>query len=228
MGWWVADVWNSPTQGPVWVVSWLVWVIGAIVLHELAHGWAALRMGDPTPRASGHMTWNPVVHMGQFSLIALAIFGIAWGAMPVDPTRMRGRHAEAIVAIAGPAMNLALAIVSTACLIVWVPLASGSLVASMTVGEPLASNLAAFFFIGAFINLILMLFNLIPVMPLDGGRIAAHYIRPYREFVETEHGTWISLGGMLLFFWFAGGLIFPMARGIIDSISQGVWSVLGL
>lgn len=228
MGWWVQDLWNEPTRGPVWVVSWLVWVIASIVLHELAHGWAALRLGDPTPRVTGHMTWNPLVHMGPYSLGALAIFGIAWGAMPVDPSRMRGRHADALVAVAGPAMNLALAIVATTCLILWRPLADGSLISGMTIGEPLGGNLASFLFIGAFLNVILLMFNLIPVMPLDGGRILAHYVRPYRDFVHTEHGMWISLGGMLLFFWFAGGIIFPAATNLVLDVSDAAWRLMGV
>lgn len=228
MGWWVADFWNHASYGPVWVVSWLVWVIVSIVLHELAHGWAALYHGDTTPRDTGHMTWNPLVHMGHFSLIALAVFGIAWGAMPVDPSRMRGRHADAVVSAAGPAMNLLLALIALICLIIWRPLADGSLISGMTIGEPLGGNLTAFFFIGAFINLLLLLFNLLPVMPLDGGRITAHYIRPYREFVQTEHGMWISLGGMLLFFFFAFRFIIPAAMGAIESVTKAAWSVLGV
>lgn len=228
MGWWVADVWNEPTQGPVWVVSWLVWVVASIVLHELAHGWAALRLGDPTPRATGHMTWNPLVHMGPYSLAALAIFGIAWGAMPVDPSRMRGRHADALVSAAGPAMNLVLAIIALVGLVVWHPLAEGHLIPSLLIGEPLASNLKAFFFIGAMLNLILMMFNLLPVVPLDGGRIAAHYIRPYREFVQTEHGMWVGFGVMILFFWFAGGFIFPLANSVIYGVTDKVWNALGV
>src|SRR5262249_8984123 len=105
--WWVAEIWN---QSPVLLVSWIVWVIGSIVLHELAHGWAALWCGDRTPIETGHMTWNPLVHMGQMSLLMFALVGIAWGQMPVDPSRFRGRYDDAKVALAGPLMNLALAI----------------------------------------------------------------------------------------------------------------------
>jgi hypothetical protein len=97
-----------------------VWVIGSIVLHELAHGWAAIRLGDTTPRDLGHMTWNPLVHMGGFSLVVFAVIGIAWGMMPVDPSRLRGRYGDALVALAGPAMNIVLAAVSFAVwLVLW-------------------------------------------------------------------------------------------------------------
>ena len=85
------------------------------MLHELAHGWAAIWLGDQTPVRQGRMTGNPLVHMGPWSLLMLAVAGIAWGQMPIDRTRLRGRHGEAIVAAAGPAMNvlLALAALST-------------------------------------------------------------------------------------------------------------------
>lgn len=227
MGWWVADLWQSPTRGPVWVVSWLVWIIASIVLHELAHGVVAIRYGDDTPRHAGHMTWNPLVHMGGYSLLALAIFGIAWGAMPVDSSRLRGRHAEALVLAAGPATNLVLAIITTVLLIFWDPFAAGLITPAVTVGEPLGSNLSIFLFVGAFLNLILVMFNLLPVVPLDGGRILACYVEPYRRFVETEHGMWISFGGMLLFFWFAGGVIFPAAGDVVDGVRDGAQSLLG-
>jgi Zn-dependent protease len=112
------------------------------------------------------MTWNPLVHMGGFSLMAFALIGIAWGAMPVDPSRLRGRHGAALVALAGPAMNIVLAIVSFAGLVLWLWLGG-------TVGDPLRTNLVHFFRLGVWLNIVLAVFNLLPVLPLDGGRIAA-------------------------------------------------------
>ena len=76
---WMHELAQSGEYGVI--VGWLFWIIASITLHELAHGWAALWQGDPTPRALGHMTASPMVHMGPMSLIALALVGIAWGAM---------------------------------------------------------------------------------------------------------------------------------------------------
>jgi len=199
-GWWVSDMLNAPTLGPAALVAWIVIVIGSIVLHELAHGWAALWLGDSTPRDLGHMTWNPLVHMGGYSLIMFAVIGIAWGAMPVNPSRLRGRYGDAIVAVAGPAMNVLLALVSFVCLIFWIRLGGN-------VGDPLAGNLERFFYYGAMLNLVLAAFNLLPIyspfIALDGGHIAADFSRRYRELAESENGRWIMLGGFLLMFWFA-------------------------
>jgi hypothetical protein len=89
--------------------SWVFWVLLSVMLHELAHGWAALSQGDDTPRIYGRMTPNPVVHMGWLSLILLVLTGIAWGMMPTDPSKYRwGRRGRIIVSGAGPAMNVVL------------------------------------------------------------------------------------------------------------------------
>lgn len=226
MDWWIAREWAGP-DGPVVVVSWLVWVVLSIVLHELGHGWAAIKLGDQTPRWTGHMTWNPLVHMGGFSLVALALIGIAWGAMPVDESRLRGRHGMALVSAAGPAVNLILATTALILLVIWMPLASGSLIGSVSVPEPFRSNLSIFLGLGAMLNIVLMLFNLIPAMPLDGGRIAAEYIRPYREFVQSENGMWISLGVMIMFFYFGARPLFGFADEVVYQVSRNGWSVLG-
>ena len=103
--WWVIEAWE---QSPVLLGSWVFWVFFSITLHELGHGWAAMRVGDQTPRLTGHMTWNPIVHMGPVSLVLFALLGLCWGAMPVDPSRFRGKHADAKVAFAGPMMNFSL------------------------------------------------------------------------------------------------------------------------
>jgi len=200
-GWWISDIW-SDVNGPVLVVSWLVWVVFSICLHELAHGWTAVKLGDDTPIHSGHMTWNPMVHMGPYSFAALLLVGIAWGAMPVDPSRLRGKHADTIVTLAGPLMNLALGIIALTALVFWVPLAEGRIISSFTVQDPLKTNLLIFLRAGAFLNFVLMLFNLLPTPPLDGGRILMNLWAPYRRMMHSENGQWIGLGIFIFFFIF--------------------------
>lgn len=221
--WWVAELWHSGSSGPVLVVSWVVWVLGSIVLHELGHGWAAIRLGDDTPRETGQMTWNPLVHMGGFSLLMFALIGIAWGAMPVDPSRMRGRHADALVALAGPLVNLVLAVVALLAWAVWVAFLAGRIG-----NQNLADNLTMFLHVGAWLNIVLMLFNLVPVIPLDGGRIVAHYSAWYRNtFVHNEHGRWAALGLFLLLFYFGAGIIFGVAGAVVYAVEDAVLAVLG-
>lgn len=226
-GWWITDLLNSPNiNGQVWVVSWAVWVVLSICLHELAHGWAAIRLGDDTPIVSGHMTWNPMVHMGGYSLIIFLLLGIAWGLMPVNPSRMRGRYAETIVASAGPLMNIALFLVSMVLLLLWVPLAQGSLNPSWSVPDPLATNMQTFLALGAMLNIVLFMFNLLPIPPLDGSRIMMNLCPPYQRMLMSETGRWIMLAGFIIVFVFLGSFLFGIAMVLVEGGSQLVWSLL--
>lgn len=219
-GWWIESYANA--FGFAFVVSWLAWVVLSIVLHELSHGWTALAQGDPTPRALGHMTWNPLVHMGGFSLIMLALIGIAWGAMPVDPSRFRSRHGDAIVSAAGPAMNILLAIISTICCVAWIVLAD-----RLSISEPMAGNFTRFFWIGAFLNVVLAIFNLLPAPPLDGSRILASFVPAYGRMFQGPNGQWIGLGLFVMVFWFVGGRLFtPVMVGLAHTIDLAL-TVLG-
>jgi len=215
MGWWVAELLDS---NPAMLVSWVVWVIVSIVLHELAHGVAAIRCGDRTPIELGHMTWNPVVHMGVQSLVIFAVIGIAWGAMPVTPSRFRGRHDDALVAFAGPATNIALAVLAVVLGGVWVRVGGFS-------GPTFYENLANFFYVGAGLNLVLAALNLLPIPPLDGSRIAASYSWRFREFLRQPQAAMIALIAIVAIFIWGGNLIFEYAFVAAD---WGLTTVAGL
>ena len=194
-GWWVHMIFDrhdGGTAGAVAVASWTVAVIGSIVLHELAHGWAALRQGDGTPRELGRMTLDPMVHMGGFSLLLFAILGIAWGVMPVNPARFRNRRwGSVLVAAAGPAMNLALFLLCSVAL--------GLLMRSGWEG-PMASYAVTFLSIGGMINALLCLFNLLPMPPLDGWRILEGLFEPIRRLSSHPNAGIASLMVLMLIF----------------------------
>lgn len=218
-GWWVSDLFNS-ANGPVLLVSWVVWVIASIVLHELGHGYAALWQGDSTPRDLRRMNLNPLVHMGPTSLIVFALFGIAWGAMPVNPYNFRSRNGDAYVAAAGPAVNVGLFVLASVGLLVVTllePVLPGSKV--------LPANLRVFFFMGMVLNVALFVLNMLPVPPLDGSRILASFVPSYARLFQGEHAQWVGLGLFALIFFFGADLIFDTAftvagivRGVIDSL----------
>ena len=195
------------------IVGWLFWIIASITLHELAHGWAALWQGDPTPRALGHMTASPLVHMGPMSLIALALVGIAWGAMPVNPQNFRmGRVGDALVALAGPAMNFLIAIVAA---LIW------------PVAEHYSVEMGRLLELGVGLNILLGLFNLLPIPPFDGGRILVSLVREVRQLFESPGGQNISLiAFMLLFisgaFRYLQSFSFGVAWFMCD-LSGGLW-----
>jgi Zn-dependent protease len=166
----------SLESDPVFVVSVIATVVVSITLHELAHGWAALWQGDRTPIEQGHMTANPLVHMGGFSLLLLVTVGIAYGAMPIEPHRFRSRYGEAMVSAAGPAMNLLLAIIALSGLGLWM--------AEPGVGSTVEQNVENAVWYFAVTNIALLILNLIPVPPLDGAHILANLSRRYRSMIE--------------------------------------------
>lgn len=148
----------------------------AIILHEVAHGWAADALGDPTARERGRLSLNPLRHLDPFGTVALPLllFGLqmlsigrveflfGWAKpVPVDPRNFRRpRQDMALVAAAGPAINLALAFAIAAL---------GHAVELLPRPADILAVEAILFAVQ--INLLLMLFNLIPIPPLDGGRI---------------------------------------------------------
>ncbi|MDG1837776.1 MAG: site-2 protease family protein [Phycisphaerales bacterium] len=193
MSWWVHNVFES--QGLPYLLSWIFWILLSITLHELAHGWAAIWEGDHTPIETGHMTGNPLVHMGGFSLIVFALIGFAWGLMPVRPWNFRHRRwGDAIVSIAGPVMNLLIAFVTLTSLGVWIGLDPNM----FQHGEPAwKEHVRNFLELGGFLNLVLFALNLLPVPPLDGSRILSAFSATIRGWYQHPNA---GMAGMVLFF----------------------------
>jgi Zn-dependent protease len=188
-------------------------VIISICLHELAHGFSAIWLGDNTPEETGHITMNPLVHMGPFSLLMLAFVGISWGAMPVDPTRLRGKYADAIVSIAGPLTNLALAILAVLALGLWMRIAGGNIL-DLDHPNHMVQNGVLLLTVAGIFNLVLFALNLIPVPPLDGSHILASFVPAYRDLTRDP-----AMSGVFLAISFAvlitvGRYLFPVARDV--------------
>src|SRR3954465_11158624 len=154
-------------------------VVVSISLHELAHGIVAVWLGDRTPIETGHMTLNPAVHLGPISVICLLLAGIAWGSMPVTSSRLRGRYSEAVVAPAGPIMNVILAVIALVALGLWRRFDDRSV---EELGDQL-TNLRYFMLVFGLTNLHLFYFNLVPIPPLDGSHILANFSRSYARLM---------------------------------------------
>jgi Zn-dependent protease len=188
-------------------------LVVSICLHELAHGIVAVKHGDRTPIEQERITLNPLVHMGALSLVVLLIAGMAWGAMPIDRARLRGRYAEAHVAMAGPLMNLCIAAATLTALGLWqrhYPLASSAHLSDF------ASNGRLLLRVFGVTNVALALFNLIPVPPLDGSHVLANLSPSYGRSMELISMTGGSFAMMAMVFMFAGRFIFPAAGAIAD------------
>ena len=168
----------------------VITVVISIVLHELAHGAVAIWQGDDTPIRLGRMTGNPLVHMGWFSLILLAVVGIAYGQMPVNPSRFRSRYGDALVAAAGPATNLVLALVALVVLGLWARF-------SVAEATQFQANAKDFLWCFGYINVALMMFNLLPIPPLDGSVILADFVPAYGRWARNPQYQGAFLFGLL-------------------------------
>jgi len=175
-------------------------ILLALTLHEVAHGWTADKLGDPTARHMGRLTLNPLVHLDPLGTLAFAVslaagVGFGWAKpVPVDPRHFRHpRRGMMWVALAGPATNFALAIASV---ILFFQMRRLGLGAGF-VGEPVALMLQASFGI----NTALAAFNLIPILPFDGGRIVAGLLPARLAYTYSRsepYGFFIVLGLILL------------------------------
>ena len=179
-------------------------LIGAIGLHEYAHALAADLQGDRMPRAMGRLTPNPIRHLDPVGTLFILLVGFGWGK-PVEfrPSALSSqRFGAAMVALAGPVMNLLLAFIAA---LVAVQFQEG-------LPDFLYRFLAGFFSI----NVLLAVFNLIPLPPLDGSRLLTIFLPPKRQnviFFLDQYG-FIILIAILLF----GG--FTFIRPVIDSVGS--------
>jgi Zn-dependent protease len=188
------------TENPLRYFRLIVIMIVSICLHELAHGIVAIEQGDDTPKRAGHMTLDPIVHMGAESMVMLCLFGIAWGAMPVNPAKFRSRQwGDLIVSAAGPLSNAILGFIS---------------IGLLKVSEHYPFLSKDFFFLAAVVNLNLFLFNCLPIPPLDGFHIFSKFLPGLRGFENTSFGLF---GLMALMFFGIGSMLSAISIFIITS-----------
>jgi Zn-dependent protease len=146
----------------------------SLTVHEMAHAWTADRLGDPTARLRGRVSFNPIVHADPIGTVLFPLLAfvsgfplIGWAKpVPVNVRQLRRERRDyVLVAAAGPGSNLALAVVAAAALTL-------VHVTPVTIGEPNASApIAALLSQAIQINLLLAIFNMIPIPPLDGGNV---------------------------------------------------------
>jgi Zn-dependent protease len=181
---------------PLWIIS--------LSIHEFCHAWVAASLGDDTARREGRLTLNPMAHIDVLgTVVAPLLFSFGWAKpVPIDPSRFRRDVSMgagmALSAGAGPLSNLVLATLSAVAYGIGLRVAP-ELVGRGSLGEMFLLNMLTF-------NVMLALFNMIPIPPLDGSRIVA-WVLPYR--LRSQWHALESFAPFLLIgiFWFGGRLI---------------------
>ena len=183
------------------LISRIVVLLTAFSVHEFAHAWTADYFGDDTPRFNGRLTLNPMAHLDPMGSLMLIIAGFGWAKpVPVNPNTLRRRSESALmwVALAGPFSNFLLAILAA------IPFRLGlvSIEAAFAASNGILPSLPQFLYHFITINLILMLFNLIPLAPLDGEKIVDYFFPPsWSDFLARIR----PYGPMILLLLFIAG-----------------------
>lgn len=193
------------TSNPLGFLFWVMSLVIAITIHEFAHAWAAERLGDPTPRLMGRLTLNPLAHLDPLGTIMLLIARFGWGKpVQFDPFNLRHpRRDSAIISLAGPASNVTLALICSL-LLRFLPLDN------WIIG--LLDNLII-------MNVVLAVFNLVPIHPLDGFKIVGGILP------EEYARQWAELEGYGMIFLII--LILPLGGGA-SPISQLISPVINV
>lgn len=169
---------------PVDIFFQIIVLLFAICVHESAHAWMANRLGDPTAKMLGRVSLNPLVHIDPFGTIIFPLILIVLGFPPfgwAKPTPVDTRNFknlmkdDILTSVAGPASNFITAFLAVIALaIIWH--GSGAAIGSQTRGADIAAPLAKLFYDAMYINVILAVFNLIPLPPLDGSHVIRHFL----------------------------------------------------
>ena len=206
---------------PSVIIARIITLLIAFTVHEFSHAWTANYFGDPTPKNNGRLTLNPAVHLDLIGTLMLLMAGFGWAKpVPVNPYILRKRSSSAMmwVSLAGPLSNLVLAILAA------IPLRLGVVpyVSSWPGFLPTPSSFLLNFIS---INLLLMMFNLLPLAPLDGEKVIEYFlppsgvrfldsIRPYGPLILLAVVFVLPMIGIDLF----GMIFYPVLRILLKLI----------
>ncbi len=200
-------------------------LVFAIVFHEVAHGWVANRLGDPTARDLGRLTLNPISHIDLFGTIImpLMLFMLTDGRMlfgyakpvPINPNNFRDpKKGMALSSLAGPGVNIVMAVICSFLLRVVMAGLEGMI--PETVWSWFATPVTLMLGYGIIINVVLAVLNMIPIPPLDGSRVV-YWLLPERQaavYYRLEpYGTFILMG--LIMLGVLGRIIGPIIQPIL-------------
>jgi len=176
---------QDPQLGAWGLVIFIVAILLALTVHEFAHAWVASYLGDPTPKNAGRVTLNPIAHLDPLGSIMLLLVRFGWGKpVPINPNNFKNpRLGSALTAIAGPTSNLLTAIICAA-------IYKLTSISGTTAG--------AFVILLIYYNLVIMVFNLLPIPPLDGSKFFALFFPSLENRKIEMYGPFILIAFILV------------------------------
>ena len=201
---------------PQLFVAFVIAVIVGFTLHEFSHAAVASLLGDQTARSQGRLTLNPIPHLDPLGSIAIILAGLGWARpVPVNPAALRNRRlGEVMVSLAGPAANFVVALVSVIALRIVYP------TTGLTFDVPFSLKLL---YTLVAVNVLLGVFNLLPIPPLDGSTLLSIVLPPSRQNIVRfldQYGIFLLFGLLIL----APNLLTPIFR----SITSALYGLVGL
>lgn len=192
---------GSTAEIVITIFTFLVIMLVAFPLHECAHGWMAMMLGDSTAEESGRLTLNPIAHIDPMGAIAMLLFGIGWAKpVPVNPsrcTKVKPKTAMALTAAAGPLSNLLLAF---AVKIIYKIVLYSNAEILLSGKESMYLYLAIALDEIVFLNVYLAIFNLLPIPPFDGSRLFLAFLPTKLYFKVMRYERIIMIVIMVLLF----------------------------
>lgn len=193
-------------------------ILIALTFHEVAHGWMSYKMGDPTAYNMGRLTLNPLKHLDPIGALCMLLVGVGWAKpVPVNARYYKNpKRGMALTALAGPVMNLILAFVGV---IIY------TLILRLGYYSLLHYTLCQLFYYFAYLNIYLAVFNLIPIPPFDGSRIAFIFLPTHFYFKIMRYERIIQMVVMIALI--TGILTLPLGF-LADGIQSGMEWLIGL
>ena len=214
-------------------------VLFSLSVHEAAHGFVAYKLGDPTARNLGRLTLNPMKHINPIGFFAMLLFRVGWAnPVPINTRYFKNPKRDmALSAAAGPISNLCLSVIFAVFLRIAMIPTSNIIASEIANGsldeEALLSNgaftalslIVTMLYLGVSLNLNLMFFNLVPLPPLDGSRIAYIFLPTGLYFKVMKYERYIMIAFLLLF---ATGIIDLPLSVLSEGVSSFLYKILGM